>query len=81
MPDIVVDGVTGRLAASPTAEHLAAALEDVLRDPARAAQMGRAGQERVSRVLSWPAVVDRMLDRLCPEALGGRRAIPLRERA
>jgi glycosyltransferase involved in cell wall biosynthesis len=81
VPDIVVDGVTGRLAPSPTAEHLATALEDVLRDPVRAAEMGRAGQERVARVLSWPAVVDRMLDRLCPEALGSRQAIPLRERA
>jgi glycosyltransferase involved in cell wall biosynthesis len=79
LPDIVVDGVTGRLVPSPTAEHLAAGLEDVLRDPARAAQMGRAAKERVARVLSWPAVVDRMLDRLCPEALGDRKPIPLRE--
>jgi glycosyltransferase involved in cell wall biosynthesis len=79
LPDIVVDGVTGRLVPSPTAEELAAGLEDVLSQPARAAEMGRAARERVARVLSWPAVVDRMLDRLCPEALGGRKPIPLRE--
>lgn len=78
LPDIVADGVTGRLVPSPTAELLAGALEDVLGDPERAAKMGSAAQVRVARVLSWSAVIDRMLVRLCPEALGGREAIPLR---
>lgn len=79
LPDIVVDGVTGRLVSSPTAESFAIALEEIFRAPEQAARMGRAAQARVTSALSWPAVIDRMLERLCPEALEGREAVPLQE--
>jgi len=77
LPDIVVDRVTGRLVSEPTPECLAEALEDVLSDPHRAAEMGRSARARVERVLSWPAVVDRMLSRVLPSALDGNVAIPM----
>lgn len=77
LPDIVVDRVTGRLVSEPTPECFAAGLEEVLSDPQRAAEMGQRARERVERVLSWPAVVDRMLSRVLPSALDGNVAIPM----
>ena len=59
IPEIVVHGETGLLVA-PTggrfAERLAAAITDVLDDPARAAAMGEAGRRRVLERFTWSAV-------------------------
>jgi glycosyltransferase involved in cell wall biosynthesis len=49
LPEIVVPGETGWLLAPGDAGELADAMMAVLSDPDRAAQMGRAGKERVRR--------------------------------
>ena len=67
LPDIVTDGVTGRLAAEKTADHLAEAMLDVLSDPARMVEMGHAAHKHVEEVLDWPHVIGRMMDRCWPE--------------
>jgi glycosyltransferase involved in cell wall biosynthesis len=77
LPDIVVDGVTGRLVQGATAELFAAALCEIFQDPTKAAAMGRAARGRVDEVLSWPAVVDRLLERVLPSALDGRAVVAL----
>ncbi len=46
IPEVVVDGETGCLAATPTAEALAAALERLLADHSRWPAMGEAGRRR-----------------------------------
>lgn len=48
--ELVEDGVTGRTASLEDPGEWAAALIDLLTDPARAAAMGRAGAEHVSRI-------------------------------
>ena len=60
VPEIVVDGVTGRLVPAGDADALAGALIAVLSDPEAARQAGRAGRERVESLYTWDAVVDRM---------------------
>lgn len=47
IPEIVVDGVTGRLVPPRDASALASAMAGVLQQPARAAAMGAAGRRRV----------------------------------
>lgn len=73
IPEVVVDGVTGRLvpieqATDGTGTPLdpdryvadfAAALNEVLADPARAAEMGRAGRQRAIDAFSWAAIAER----------------------
>jgi alpha-maltose-1-phosphate synthase len=68
--EVVDDGVTGRLVpfeavddgtqepADPErfATDLAAAVNDLLADPSRAQEMGRAGRRRVVERFSWPAI-------------------------
>lgn len=79
LPDIVVDGVTGRLVSAPEAELMAAALEEIFSDPLRAQKMGEAAKDRVMKTLSWSAVVDRILMRVSPEVLHGRHPQTMRE--
>ena len=76
IPEVVVDGVTGRLvpivqAADGTGTpvdparfeaDLAAALTEVVSDVARAAAMGRAGRERAVTDFSWDTVGAHTLD-------------------
>lgn len=52
LPDLVEDGVTGLLVAPGDASALAAALDSLLKDPARAQALGRAGRERWRRLFS-----------------------------
>jgi starch synthase len=65
IPEIVVPGETGLLVAyderAPEAfeEGLAAGIEGLLSDPARAAAMGEAGRRRALERFSWPAIADR----------------------
>ncbi|MGW5055054.1 glycogen synthase [Actinokineospora sp. NPDC004072] len=61
IPEVVADGETGLLVhcgADPAAYEagLAAAVNALLADPARAAAMGAAGRERAQREFSWESV-------------------------
>jgi len=60
LPEIVVPGQTGLLVPHGDAEELAEALGSILTDPKRAAEMGRAGRERVLK--EFP--VERMAKRM-----------------
>lgn len=76
IPEVVDDGVTGTLVPIEQADDgtgtpldpdrfvadLAAALEGVLADPARAAAMGRASRQRVEDRFAWDAIGRRTLD-------------------
>ena len=59
--DVVVDGRTGRLVPYGDEAALAAALDEILSDPALARRMGEAGRERAFHEYSWDSVVDRTL--------------------
>jgi len=56
IPEVVEDGVTGLLVPPDDPAALADALNALLRDPARAAAMGRAGRRRAVDEFSWDAV-------------------------
>ena len=72
MPEMIDDGVNGRLVAPGEAEPLAEALLELLGDPARLAEMGRAAYDRVLRDFRWPVVAQRMRERLSlPEVPAG----------
>ena len=76
IPEVVDDGVTGRLVpidqvqdgtGTPTdperfVADLAAALTEVCSDPARAREMGRAGRRRAEDHFSWDAIADRTVE-------------------
>ena len=76
IPEVVEDGVTGRLVpfeprgggeAAPAdpegfARALAAALSDLVDDPARSDAMGLAGRERVIGHFSWTAIAAEVVD-------------------
>jgi starch synthase len=76
IPEVVEDGVTGRLVpidqvtdgtGTPRdperfVADLAAVLTEVTSDPARAREMGRAGRTRAEDHFSWDAIADRTLD-------------------
>lgn len=59
IPEIVRDGVTGRLAAPADGPALAAAILDVLADPEAARAMARAGQALVRERLTVDAMMER----------------------
>lgn len=72
LPEIVVDGETGRLVPSDDAAALAAAVADLLEHPARAAAMGAAGRALALADFS----VERMAERTAgvyDEAMSSRR--------
>lgn len=52
--EALVDGETGILVDGTRVEEVAAAVADLLADPARADEMGRAGRVRVERHYTWP---------------------------
>ena len=76
IPEVVDDGVTGRLVpieqvqdgtGTPTdperfVTELAATLTEVTGDPARAREMGRAGRLRAEQHFSWDAIADRTVE-------------------
>jgi alpha-maltose-1-phosphate synthase len=68
IPEVVEDGRTGLLVPytpeNPAAFHagLAAACNQLIADPARAAAMGRAGRERAVLEFGWDAIAKRTLD-------------------
>jgi glycosyltransferase involved in cell wall biosynthesis len=59
LPEIVADGMHGRLVAPHSSGELAEALIQLARDPALRRRMGEAGRERTQREFT----LDRMLDR------------------
>jgi glycosyltransferase involved in cell wall biosynthesis len=62
VPALITDGVSGRLIPIGDPAAIAAALADVLGDPAAAARMGKAGQMRVSQVLAPGPLVAATID-------------------
>ncbi len=54
--DVITDGVDGLLVAPGSVDALAAGLRESLEVPERRAAMGRAGQEKVERLYSWPRI-------------------------
>jgi starch synthase len=62
--EVVVDGETGLLvpydAADPAGFEaaIAARVNELLADPDRAAEMGRAGRERVLEHFAWPSIAE-----------------------
>jgi phosphatidyl-myo-inositol dimannoside synthase len=72
-PDALVDGVTGLLVDGTSHREVADVISGLLDDPARAARLGAAGREWVTREWTW----DRLADRL-RAALGESRPAPVR---
>ena len=62
IPDIVRDGRTGILVPPGDAGGLACAIEDLARDPERAADLGRAARRDVRERFAWPAIIRRLAD-------------------
>ena len=76
IPEVVVDGETGRLVEIQQVDDgsgtpldpekfvsdFAAALTDVLSDPERAREMGRAGRKRAEEHFAWEAIAERTLE-------------------
>ncbi len=60
--EIVVDGETGTLVPPSDPAALAAAVRRLLENPARAAEMGRAGRLRAERGFSWQSIARRTRD-------------------
>ncbi|WP_322778056.1 glycogen synthase [Frankia sp. Cas4] len=59
IPEVVDDGVTGLLVPPDDPAALAAAVNELLTDPARAAAMGQAGRDRAVAEFGWPAVAEK----------------------
>jgi starch synthase len=68
IPEIVVEGETGYLvgydADQPAAftSAMAARIEELLSDPARASRLGKAGRQRVLERFGWPAIAARTVE-------------------
>jgi phosphatidylinositol alpha-1,6-mannosyltransferase len=62
VPDAVADGVSGLLVTPGDGDELATKISALLRDPARAADLGRRGRERVLAELNWDAITERTLE-------------------
>lgn len=61
VPDAVADGISGLLVAPGDLDELAVKLVELLRDPARAAELGRQGRARVVSELNWDRVTEKTL--------------------
>ena len=73
IPEVVVDGETGRLVEPGDVAALGQALREVLADPARARRMGEAGRRRVEAHFSWDRIADRTMT-VYREAIESARA-------
>jgi alpha-maltose-1-phosphate synthase len=60
VPEIILDGETGRLFPPEDADGLAEALIDLLSRRERAREMGRAARKRVLKHFTWPGIVKKM---------------------
>lgn len=75
IPELVEDGVSGRIVAPGDAESLAEAMVDMLRDPERAREYGKAGREKVRQDFDVAAEAAR-LDRLFDDPLADQPGRP-----
>ncbi|PVZ07995.1 glycosyltransferase involved in cell wall biosynthesis [Actinomycetospora cinnamomea] len=78
IPEIVVDGETGTLVPPGEPRALADAFLDLLRDPTRGAQLGKAGRSRVEQEFTLDRSVRTAEDVIA--ATAGRRPAPERAR-
>lgn len=62
MPELVLQGATGYLAAPGSVDSLHAVCEAVIKDPVRARAMGEAGRRRVLDHFSWDHVAGRIVE-------------------
>ncbi len=63
LPEVIgTDGHAGRLVPARDPAALAAAIRDVLSDPARAEAMGRAARARIERVFQWRDAAARLIE-------------------
>jgi glycosyltransferase involved in cell wall biosynthesis len=60
LPEVILDGVTGRLVPAACPAALADALIGLLRDPRAAAAMGAAGRRRMEDHFTWERVAQRI---------------------
>jgi glycosyltransferase involved in cell wall biosynthesis len=60
VPELVEDGVTGRLVARLDPAALTRALREMSADPGRLREMGRAGRTRAERQLTWARSAERL---------------------
>ncbi|MBD3221276.1 glycosyltransferase [bacterium] len=67
LPELVEDGRTGLLVAVDEPAALAAALGDLLRDPARCRTLGEAGRALVADRFDHQRTLDRLQALVCPE--------------
>jgi glycosyltransferase involved in cell wall biosynthesis len=74
IPELVEDGVTGLLVPAEAPEALASALQRLVSDPARRAQLGRAGRLRVASQFALEGNVERLARRMGLD--GGAGAVP-----
>jgi glycosyltransferase involved in cell wall biosynthesis len=74
-PEAVEDGETGRLVPPGDAQAMASAILELLRDPVRAAAMGRAGRERARRRFSLEGMVSEV-EQMYLGLLRGERPSP-----
>jgi glycosyltransferase involved in cell wall biosynthesis len=72
-PDVVRDGVDGRVVPSHDPAALADALEQLVRDPALRARMGASARERARTGFDRPVLARRMLQEYRERAARGRR--------
>src|SRR5438132_612874 len=63
IPELIEQGVTGLLVGSGNPTSLAEALERLIRDPAKRARFGAAGERRVRRLFSMEAGIDLLATR------------------
>jgi N-acetyl-alpha-D-glucosaminyl L-malate synthase BshA len=59
IPEVIMDNVTGTLVASEDPDRLARAVENLIEDPARRAEMGRAARQRARECFSAETIVPR----------------------
>ena len=63
LPEVIgTDGKAGQLVPARDPDALAAAIRDVLADPARAEAMGRAARARVERIFQWRDAAARLIE-------------------
>lgn len=60
VPDAIEDGVTGYLVDPESSQEIAQRIIELLDDPAKAAAMGKAGQERVQKEFQWPQQIKKI---------------------
>lgn len=61
LPELVIDGVTGRLVEVGDIPALAGALSEMLDDPDRRAEFGRRGREHLVALYTWESVATRLV--------------------